>query len=85
MSPEYLTVIKIVVGVMVGVVLTAGNIALGYWMGRNSTDRPVRSPNNPGKKGRKAPIPEPAGDIFNTAAFGEPGEGDPDVSTLDEK
>ena len=52
-------------------------VVIGYWMGRNTTERPFRSVQNPRYhstlkfKGRP-PIPEPDEDLFNDAAYGAP-------------
>lgn len=68
--------IVVVVALVVGAVMAAGLMAAGYWAGRNSAERPFRSPENakpglPPELNRK-PIPDPeTGDVFNDAAFGE--------------
>ena len=71
------TLITTVVGIsillfFVAVVL----VAFGYWMGRNSMERPFRSLHNPARAKPTAPIDEPAGDLFNDAAWGTPGTDD---------
>jgi len=61
----------------------AGMIWLGYWMGRNSTDRPVRSLENPKKTNQnQAAIDEPTYDLFQEAAYGPPGSNEPDKPTI---
>lgn len=65
-----------VVALVAGAILAAGLMAAGYWAGRNSAERPFRSPENlkpglPPELNRK-PIPDPeGGDVFAEAAFGE--------------
>lgn len=53
--------------------VAAALVAFGYWMGRNSTERPFRSLNNPAAAKDRPPIDEPEGDLFNDAAWGSPG------------
>ena len=46
----------------------AGAIWFGYWMGRNSSDKPLRSEENPAKTPKNVmPIDEPEEDVFNDA------------------
>jgi hypothetical protein len=66
----------VVAAMLAGAILAALLMATGYWAGRNSAERPFRSPENvkpglPPELNRK-PIPDPeTGDVFNDAAFGE--------------
>lgn len=58
-------------------------IGLGYWMGRNSAEKPFRSMANPGPAPRdRAPVDEPPGDLFNDAAYGFGDEGVKAVPTM---
>jgi len=58
-------------------------IWFGYWMGRNSADKPLRSPYNPAKTpDDQDPIDDQESDLFNDAAFGRPGEREPGISTI---
>ena len=68
--------INIFIGIALGALVAVGLIWFGYWMGRNSSDKPVRSHHNPSKTQSyeyMAPIDEPEGDLFNDAAYGTEG------------
>ena len=47
-------------------VLCIGCVLLGYWMGRNSIERPMRSENNPAK-GHQGLSDDPGGDPYEYA------------------
>lgn len=48
------------------VVVAIGCILLGYWMGRNSSEKPMRSVNNPAKRDQGS-HEDPGGDPFEEA------------------
>jgi len=76
----------IFIGVALGALIAVCLIWFGYWMGRNSTDKPVRSIYNPAKARREPAIDEPQGDIFNDAAYGlAEGEREPGIPTIMER
>jgi hypothetical protein len=80
--------------VFISVILAMGAavalVVIGYWMGRNTTERPFRSQMNPKKALRlrtNAPKPEPDGDLFQDAAYGVPTydpskRSEPGISTI---
>lgn len=72
MGSSYLLYSGIAVAALViGVGISILSVCLGYWMGRNSQDLPMRSPNNPGKPKHANPVDEPEGDLFEEAMRGD--------------
>ena len=78
---EFLTLVTTIVGLTILVFAVTGVlIGFGYWMGRNSAERPFRSQANPGPMPKdRPPIDDPAGDLFNEAAYGY---GDEDAKAI---
>lgn len=60
---------------LAGALLVAASMFVGYWAGRNSSERPFRSESNPRAprpEAKKEAIPEPeGGDFYQDAAFGD--------------
>ena len=55
------------ISAVLGILVSVGCLALGYWMGRNSIDRPMRSVYNPGKMDQGSALDDSAGDPFAEA------------------
>jgi hypothetical protein len=64
MNPWYLFINTIVVVIALAVAVAA--VWVGYWMGRNSSDLPLRSMSNP-KLIDQGPTDDPGGDPFEEA------------------
>ena len=84
MSKDLLMILYMSLFGMVFFAIGALLIGFGYWMGRNSAEKPLRSVNNPStwKIQNVSPTPEPEGDLFNEAAFGSPNETTPGIPTM---
>lgn len=84
---EFEHILYALVLVVGGVLIAAALIWFGYWMGRNSAEKPLRSLGNPPMRPKKIKpaIPEPHGDLFQDAAFGYPGEDGPGIPTIGAK
>lgn len=64
---EIWVALSILGSMVLGVLQAAGLVFIGYWMGRNSIDRPLRSEYNPGTTKRIPAEDEVAGDVFTDA------------------
>lgn len=53
--------------VVLGAGIAVGCVAFGYWLGRNSIDRPYRSDYNPGKMDLEPLEDTIPADVFDTA------------------
>ena len=83
MSNDLLMILYLSVFGLVFFAIGAVLIGFGYWMGRNSAEKPLRSVNNPPRLSKYTEaVLEPEGDLFNDAAFGPPGENEPGIPTM---
>jgi len=55
--------LALLISVVICAVLCLGSLGLGYWMGRNSSERPFRSDMNP-KEHDQGSAAEPEGDPY---------------------
>ncbi len=68
--------------IMVGAMMFAAGIYLGYWLSRNAQDKPLRSAYNPKKEAmNRDAIGEPGEDPYNQALVPE----DPETFLIGEK
>ena len=73
------------ISVILAMLAAAGLIVVGYWMGRNTTERPFRSDRNLKRRlGRKPAEPDPEGDLFQEAVYGgyDPSKKEPGIPTI---
>lgn len=80
-------IVTVLLCTITGMAIAAVLIWIGYWMGRNSRELPVRSYQNPRRvlKGpSKPPIPEPEGDLFKDAMTEpyDPSKKEPGIPTI---
>ena len=61
-----MTLLAPLVSAVLAIAVCIGCVLLGYWMGRNSIERPMRSENNPAK-GHQGLSDDPGGDPYEYA------------------